>query len=69
MVGYKKIKGDEYIMDLNSLGLSLVDDLNQIEILYMSITRLETQKSHEKKNQQQQKLYYYHVFLFLKLEH
>lgn len=38
VVGYKKIKGDEYILDLDSLGLSLIDDKNQIEIFYMSFT-------------------------------
>lgn len=36
--GFKEIKGMEYILDLNSLSMSLVDDVNQLEILYASIT-------------------------------
>lgn len=41
VVGFKEIKGDEFVLNLESLGLSLVDDKNQLEILYMSITRFE----------------------------
>lgn len=41
VVGYKTIKGDEYLLNLDSLGISLIDDKSQIEILYMSITRFE----------------------------
>jgi vacuolar protein sorting-associated protein 13A/C len=36
--GLKEVKGAEYILDLNSLSLSLVDDVNRVEILYASIT-------------------------------
>jgi hypothetical protein len=36
--GFKEVKGVEYILDLNSLSLSLVDNLKKIEILYASIT-------------------------------
>lgn len=38
IAGFKEIKGDEYVLNLNSLSLSLVDDIRQIEILYLSIT-------------------------------
>ncbi len=38
MVGYKEIKGDEYVLNLNSLGLSLIDDRHSIELLNFSIT-------------------------------
>ncbi len=36
--GFKEVKGVEYILDLNSLGLSLIDDIKKIEILYASVT-------------------------------
>ena len=39
VIGYKEIEGDEFILSLNNLSLSLVDDKNQVEIIYVSITR------------------------------
>ncbi len=38
VAGFKEIKGDEYVLSLKNLGLSLIDDKRQIEILYVSIT-------------------------------
>jgi hypothetical protein len=39
VIGYKEIEGDEFILSLNNLSLSLIDDKNQVEIIYVSITR------------------------------
>lgn len=38
VAGFKEIKGDEYILNLNSLSLSLIDDKQKLEIVYASIT-------------------------------
>ena len=38
VVGFKEIKGDEFVLNLKSLSLSLIDDTKQLEIMYMSIT-------------------------------
>ena len=38
VVGFKEIEGQEYVLKLDSLSLSLIDDRNQIEILHVSVT-------------------------------
>ena len=40
VVDISAVKGDStiFIADLNSVSLSLVDDINQVEIVYMSVT-------------------------------
>ena len=38
VIGFKEIRGDEFLLNLNSLSLSMIDDRNQVEILYASIT-------------------------------
>ncbi|RNA17061.1 vacuolar sorting-associated 13A [Brachionus plicatilis] len=38
IVGSKDLKGDEYVLSLTNLGLSLIDDINKTEILYFSLT-------------------------------
>ena len=38
VAGFKEIRGDEFILNVNSMGLSLIDDKNRREVLYMSIT-------------------------------
>lgn len=38
MIGFKEIKGDEYVLNLNSLGFSLIDDRHSIELVNVSIS-------------------------------
>ncbi len=50
IVGLKEIEGQEYVLKLNSLSLSLVDDRNQKEILFVSITSSSVNWGEIKKN-------------------
>jgi hypothetical protein len=50
ITGYKEIKGDEYILELDSLCLSLIDNRNQIEILYASLVGSGVSWGEKKKN-------------------
>jgi len=38
VVGFKEITGDEFLLSLNSFGLTLIDDRNKTEVLYVSCT-------------------------------
>ena len=50
ITGYKEIKGDEYMLELDSLCLSLIDNRNQIEILYASLVGSGVSWGEKKKN-------------------
>ncbi len=38
VVGFKEIRGDEFLLNLKSFGLTVIDDRSRLEILYVSCT-------------------------------
>ena len=38
VVGFKEITGDEFLLNLNSFSMSLIDDKYKREVLYASVT-------------------------------